>query len=248
MKKWKILLAMTILTVITASAFAGCGNQAEPAKTQESQNTSSVVSKTEQSSETSQESTESSAESSIEDSKDEISEASAESSIQESTDNSEETSEESSSEESTEESSEQSESEIHQKLAQIISESDAVSYTVAKIEGSDSYFLILSFGEVEAARYYDIYEIGNKDITLVGEKIVGSHTVLYISNETGTAGIYQGHMGNYAYGPLVYKDGTVSLDWTQNNGTVEPDESYPELPGEQIDMTSPDNLDMIANF
>ncbi len=131
--------------------------------------------------------------------------------------------------ESVEEQSEETESEeenvgdkaaVQAKMIEIVSSSNAVGYTIGHIDGSDNSFLMLSFGEIEAARYYDVYRIDADDVVLVQEKLVGSHTGVYISEDTGNLAIYQAHMGVYGYGDLIYTEHGVTVDLIKNSGSA----------------------------
>ena len=140
------------------------------------------------------------------------------------------------------------ESVCHEKLVEVISNSGANGYTVGHIGNSDGYFLMLSFGEVEASRYYDVYRIDTDDVVLVQSMLVGSHTVAYIDEDTGCLAIYQAHMGHYGYGDLTYTDGGVSIDWLEDNGVIGNDEDYPPVSGEVVEFTSIDDFSLIVNF
>ena len=140
------------------------------------------------------------------------------------------------------------ESVCHEKLVEIISNSGANGYTVGHIGNSDGYFLMLSFGDVEASRYYDVYRIDKDDVVLVQSMLVGSHTVVYIDEDTGCLAIYQAHMGHYGYGDLTYMDGGVSIDWLEDNGVIGNDEDYPPVSGDIVTFTSIDDFSMIVNF
>ena len=133
-------------------------------------------------------------------------------------------------------------------MIEIVSNSDAVGYTIGNIADSDNSFLMLSFGDVEASRYYDVYRIDADDVVLVEEKLVGSHTGVYISEDTGNLAIYQAHMGVYGYGDLMYTGDGVTIDWIENNGIAEPDEDYPNIPEEWVTFTPLDDFGLIEDF
>lgn len=140
------------------------------------------------------------------------------------------------------------ESVCHEKLVEIISNSGANGYTVGRIGNSDGSFLMLSFGDVEASRYYDVYRIDADDVVLVQSMLVGSHTVVYIDEDTGNLAIYQAHMGHYGYGDLMYSGDGVSINWIEDNGVIGDDEDYPPIAGEVVTFTSIDDFDMIMYF
>lgn len=159
--------------------------------------------------------------------------------------------------ESVEEQSEETESEeengedkaaVQAKMIEIVSNSDAEGYTIGHIVGSDNSFLMLSFGEIEAARYYDVYRIDRDDVVLIQEKLVGSHTGVYISQDTGNLAIYQAHMGVYGYGDLMYTGDGVTVDLIKNSGSVSADEDYPNQPEEWVTFTALDDFSLIENY
>lgn len=112
-----------------------------------------------------------------------------------------------------------------------IQNSGANSYVICNIAGTDSEALVLSFGQTEADRYYDVYTIGSDDITYLGQ-IGGSHTVAYIDDMTGTLGLFNAHMGSYAYG-LVWADDGLRVEYN-DSGYAAAGESYPDVPGTPV--------------
>lgn len=120
-------------------------------------------------------------------------------------------------------------------------------YTVAKIDGSEYYYLILSYGDVEATRYYEFFRIEKTRITAVGT-IDASHTYLYINSKTTKLGIYWASMGNYSYGPVsLDSKGNVQVKW-EKTGYVESGQSYPKAPGDEEILYETDNYNLIGNF
>ncbi|MBR1534875.1 MAG: hypothetical protein IJ639_10940 [Ruminococcus sp.] len=112
-----------------------------------------------------------------------------------------------------------------------IQNSGANSYVICNIAGTNSEALVLSYGEAELDRYYEVYAIGTDGITYLG-MIGGSHTTAYIDNMMGTLCLFNANMGSYAYG-AVWADGGLRVEYN-DYGYVEAGESYPELPGTPV--------------
>ena len=136
-----------------------------------------------------------------------------------------------------------SNSAVYQALYNTIKNSGAEGYTVCKLSGSNYYHLILSYGKYEAARYYEVYRINKNDLTYIG-KLAGAHTTAYIDWTTCTLGMFDAHMGSYAYGHVWADCGLV----VETSGQVAAGQSYPSVPGEVIDFTPINNFALIANF
>lgn len=126
-----------------------------------------------------------------------------------------------------------------------LSQSGAEGYTIARIIGSDSDQLILSFGVVEAEKHLDVYTIGDDGITYQGE-LSGSHTVPYIDSATDSFACFWAHMGSYSYGPATFEGGLRIA--VEEEGTIEADEEYPDIPGSAIEFYHIDDLTPIENY
>lgn len=138
-----------------------------------------------------------------------------------------------------------SNTEIYQKLYHTILDSGANGYAICNVYGIDGQVLLLSYGDIEAYRYYDVYQILGDDLNYVGQ-LSGAHTVAYIGDD-GMLGIAKAHMGYYTYGPVLYNDGALDALCNQE-GVVSADESYPSIPGDEIVFFGTDNLTGISQF
>ena len=137
-----------------------------------------------------------------------------------------------------------SNSEVYRVLYNTIQESGANGYTICDVYGIDGQVLLLSHGEIEAERYYDVYQILGDNVEYIGQ-LAGSHTVAYIGND-GMLGMYNAHQGYFTYGPVLY-DGSLSAS-SLNEGTISADESYPDVPGAEISFYAITDFSGIAQF
>lgn len=141
-----------------------------------------------------------------------------------------------------------SNSPVYRALYDTISEcgqNGATGYTICKVHGSHAQHLVVSYGQAEMSRYYEVYKITDDGVLWLGI-IGGSHTVAYIDDMSGRLNLFRAHMGAFGFGS-VWVDGGLRVEYS-SDGTVESGDAYPSIPGHVITFNNITDFYGISNF
>ena len=124
-------------------------------------------------------------------------------------------------------------------------ENGAKGYGICRLNGSNFYHLIVSFGDSDINRYYEVYRIESNDVVYIGQ-LSGACTTVYIDADSARLCLICNQTGEYVCGS-VWDDGELRVEY-RGSHIVGRDNSCPTISGGTIDFNRMDDYSLIYNF